>query len=123
MGTYLSRATDSSGFPSCTWSSNLPNKYLDTRLFDENSLQGTSNEVPYTIGCGEGYNLKKDVIYWTKIIVNNGDATSDNAKLNAQAGQQIPIGCTSVWCSFSVEQRIIMTAWNIPVPGTTSWSL
>ena len=53
-GTYLSRNANSSGFPVCTWYSNMPNKYLDTRLFDENNFQGNSDEIPYTIGCGKG---------------------------------------------------------------------
>lgn len=123
FGTYLLRNTNGSGFPICTWATNMPNAYLDTRLCDENSFQGTSNEVPYTIGCGEGYNLAKNIVYWTQILTDNGNTNIDNGKLTAQAGTQVPVGCTSVWCSFSYQQIPIIGAWNIPVPGTISWNL
>lgn len=101
----------------------MPNKYLDTRLFDDNNFQGTGGEVPYTIGCGEGYNLNANYNYYTRIITSYGDANADNGKLNAQAGEQIPIGCTSVWCSFSLSQKRLISAWNVSVPGSKSWSL
>lgn len=114
-GTYLSRDQNSQGFPICTWTSNLPAAYLDTRLKDP------ASEVAYTIGCGDAYRIKTQEWYTSTIYVRKGDVSRDVGKLNAQLGTQIPVGCTSVWCSFAVETQRLVPAWGVNLPGTHYW--
>jgi hypothetical protein len=121
-GTYLSREVNRFGFPVCSWSSNFPSAYLDTRFFDENDWDYDDPEVAYTIGCGNAFAIRGNKSYFTYMRVAKGDVNYDKGKLNAQDGTQIPVNCTSVWCSFSTQNEKLVSAWNVRVPGLTYWS-
>ncbi len=115
-GTYFSRSQNSQGFPICSWFTNLPSPYLDTRFGDN------SNEIAYTIASGDAYKIDEREWYTSTIRVKKGDVNRDVGKLTAQLGTQIPVGCTSSWCSFPVANIRLITAWNIDLPGTDWWS-
>ncbi len=115
-GTYFSRAQNSQGFPICTWTTNLPSPYLDTRFGD------APGEVAYTIGCGDAYKIDEREWYTSTIRVMKGDVNTDKGKLTAQLGTQIPVGCTSSWCSFAVTNVKLIKAWDIKLPGTKYWT-
>jgi len=115
-GTYFSRAQNSHGFPTCTWFTNLPSPYLDTRYGDD------LEEIAYTIASGNAYQIDEREWYTSTIRIKKGDVNRDVGKLTAQLGTQIPIGCTSSWCSFAVANVRLVTAWNVDLPGTDWWS-
>ena len=115
-GTYLSRSENSQGQPSAIiWISDLPAYYLDTRFADP------SGEVAYTIGSASAININANVWYFTRIVLNQGDASYDNAKLVSQLGHRAPSSCYTTWCSFGDANATILSAWTLGVPGGLSW--
>lgn len=114
-GTYFSRRNYGS-FPAFSYAaSNLPDAYVDTRFSD------SSNEVAYTIGCGDANNIDTDETYYTYLRLGKGDVDFDQAKLSGQLGEQRPYGCVSTWCSFSTGIEKIIPAWDLDVPSTRYW--
>jgi len=100
-----------------SWSSNLPDGYLDTGFLDGNG------EMTMTIGTGAAYQLDANVTYTTYIRTTPGNATSDSGKVNGQRGLNLcPIGLTGGWCVFARATEKLLPAWNHSAPGSTDWT-
>jgi hypothetical protein len=94
-----------------SWSSNLPNAYLDTNAFD------AAGEGVITIGSHNNSTFTSTANYYTSWRTNAGNATSDTAKVVWQRGYY-QWGCVfgPAWCISSDESKI-QYAWSIFVPG------
>ena len=119
-GTYFDRSVRGTRrlpnieYASTTWpSSSRP--YLDTRLGDD------LEEVAYTIGMVYANQISSRKRYRTYIRVKRGDAGRDNAKLTGFLMAPRPLTCGSQWCMFSRDRAELVDAWDIPVPGKTTW--
>ncbi len=100
-----------------TWSSTLPDAYLDTGFLDGDG------ELSLTIGTGAAYQLDANVNYTTYIRTAPGNATTDSGKVNGQRGLNLcPIGLTGGWCVFARETEKLLPAWNHTVPGANNWT-
>ncbi len=99
-----------------SWSSDLPQSYLDTGFADGNKEKG------YTVGTAKASDLTANRSYYTQIWTNLGNASSDTGKLNGQRGKRIPDWCYSTWCIFPQATTFLVPAWQVPVPGSMSWS-
>lgn len=117
--TYLSSSQTIDGIPIVNyWSSNLPRPYLDTRIGDP------SSEKAYTIGSADAFYIWPFQQYWYYIRTSNGNASTDNGKINSQLGYRNPNWCYTTWCSYPDPNTPIyrlVSAWNIPAPGTYYW--
>jgi len=100
-----------------SWSSSLPDAYLDTGFLDGDG------ELGMTIGTGAAYQLDAGVNYTTYIRTAPGNATSDTGKVNGQRGLNLcPIGLTGGWCVFARETEKLLPAWSRSAPGRTDWT-
>lgn len=116
--TYFDSRQTWDGFPLVIYAvSSLPAAYLDTRSGDPRG------ELAYTIGSARASDIRANIPYWydNYIRMVNGNTNSDSGKLWGQRGYRNPSWCYSVWCSFGSNWDPIVSAWNIPVPGTRSW--
>lgn len=80
--------------PSGYWASDMPSPYVDTQFSDSN------NEKAVTIGSGNAKSLTPGRWYYTVTRMVAGGGTASWIKLSSQRGVQVPMGCTSTWCSF-----------------------
>ena len=94
--------------------------YLDTRL-DASLTKCEEKEIAFTIGAAVAYRIEPGKWHSTFIATSFGTVDSDKFKLNAQLGVRVPSGCTSTWCSFGTENKILVPAWNSSVPGKYAW--
>ncbi len=100
-----------------SWSSSLPDAYLDTGFLDGDG------ELGLTIGTGAAYQLDADVNYTTYIRTAPGNAMSDTGKVNGQRGLNLcPIGLTGGWCVFARGTEKLLPAWSHSAPGRTDWT-
>ncbi len=99
-----------------SWASNLPRKYNDTRYSD------SENTPTYTVGSADALQLVASKTYFTLIRAAPGNTTTDRGTLVGQIGMRIPKPCYSTWCVFSNASRILVPAWDVPVPGVLSWT-
>jgi hypothetical protein len=89
-----------------SWSSTMPNAYLDTMFGDGD------NERVYTVGTSRVENLKADTTYRAYFRASFGNSGSDTAKINLQRGNRTPSYCDSTWCIFAREtKRVPDSGW------------
>jgi hypothetical protein len=93
--------------------SNLPDPYLDTRIFDN------PQEHVYTIGTPSNSKLVANFTYSNYMHLNNGNAASDTAKIVWQRGHNTGacLPALVTFCVFADASSIIL-AWQIPMPGS-----
>ena len=93
--------------------------YWDTRLDQDGSC--ASSELPFTIGAGNAKDLPEKTWLYTYVVAKKGKSDRGSYKINAQKGHQVPIGCTSTWCSFGDEIARVHRAWDSDVPSHDDW--
>lgn len=101
------------GLSVLSWSSNLPDAYSDTNLFD------SADELVTTIGTPSVSKLKSNFTYSNYVHADSGNATGDTAKIVWQRGHQ-NLGCPPLpvtLCVFT-DQSVKYDAWNITLPGS-----
>lgn len=93
-----------------SWSSTMPNAYLDTSILDD------PNERVYTIGTQTVSSLAANTTYSTFFRAGFGNTSSDTAKFVWQRGTYA-WGCIfgPALCIFA-DQSVIQYAW-FPIPG------
>lgn len=94
-----------------SWSSTMPNAYLDTSILDD------PNERVYTIGTQTVSSLIANTTYSTFFRAGFGNSSSDTAKVVWQRGTYLwgcPFG--PALCIFA-DESVIQYAW-FPIPGT-----
>ena len=97
-----------------SWSTDMPNGYLDTPFAD------SADERVYTVGTSRVTHLDPGRTYYSYFRTTNGNSGSDSAKVVAQRGRRIPSWCDSTWCIFAQESVIYFNGWTLPVPGTST---
>lgn len=103
------------------WASDLPDDYKDTQVSDCIPLF-PCNRKTYTVGTADVQRLQANTAYYTLIRTKPGNASSDTAALNFQAGKRFPEFCHKAWCVEPEETKFIIPEWDITVPGSHSWT-
>lgn len=110
-GTYLGSVV--------SWSSNLPNRYLDTEFLDRFTSRGIR---VLTVGTADAHKLRANKRYYTSIRATRGKQNGESAGATAQNGYRYPAGCFSRWC---IEGRasdvLIFVNSGYNIPGARHW--
>lgn len=77
-----------------TWSSNLPNKYLDTQFLDSQDFKIR------TVGTADALKLRPGVTYWTHIVSEPGETATDTATIKGTVVHRSPPFCYRALCQF-----------------------
>ncbi len=119
-GVWVNTATVA-GIPVAQWAqSNLPEWYIDTAVLPE-----VDNEFEVTFGTANAKKLEANKLYYTEIALLPGEVDLDNAKLTADLGYHfVPCGFDQIppFCIADRHHWTIIPAWEILVPGETSWN-
>lgn len=94
------------------------NVYLDTGVDDP------AYEKAFTIGTSRAELIEPWILYKNYIRAQAGNASKDNARLQAQLGYRNQAGCHSKLCIASRDpSSTIIPAWKVTnIPGTTEWT-
>lgn len=93
-----------------SWSSTMPNAYLDTPVSD------SSSEVSHTIGTWDARGLVAGTTYRNTVVTGTGNANSGTGKIQGQRGHRSPSSCSSTYCIFADQTLSIVPAWTLVFP-------
>jgi len=99
-----------------SWASNLPRKYNDTRWLD------SDNEPTYTVGTADAFKLQAGKTYFTLMRTKAGNASTDRGTLVGQIGRRVIGFCYSTWCIDPRASEVLVSPWDVPVPGARLWA-
>ena len=103
--TYLGRST--------AWDSNMPGAYLDTTILN------LASEPDWTVGTYYPKELVPGTWYYTLIVAEEGNASSDTGKIS---GQVKGYYCLDPLCVIGKgDTQFIRRAWTVSLPGSFDW--
>lgn len=95
-----------------SWSTSMPNAYLDTDFLDP------SGENVITIGSHDNSTFQSGYGYYTSWKTTAGNHTSDTGKVVWQRGHYILLCPLAPAFCINPDDSKIVQAWNILIPGT-----
>lgn len=99
--------------PDGTWTSNLPNAYLDTPFLD--------TIFNPTIGTSRASKIGKDTQYYASIGLRPGTEKTAKVIIKGQRGVRWPSFCDSTWCIFASETSSAFVTFTAPISLQKSW--